>query len=98
MSLSRGGANVFPGVDAELDHPSAVNNEVFGCIGVMTVKKSNDGIGFYFAHTTETMVSRFVTCLRKTTGSLSTLGSLLNERTRPGASDLVLSQPKLQDW
>lgn len=44
--------------DNGLDHPSAVHNEVSGCIGVMTVKKTIHGIGFYFAHTTETMVSR----------------------------------------
>lgn len=82
--------------DNELGHPSAVNNEVSGCIGVMTVKKTIDGVGFYFAHTTETMVSRHVKPLGRTPDSPSQ-GSLFNERRRQGTSGLVLSQPQLQN-
>ena len=39
------------------DHPSVRNSHSAGAIGVMSVKKTRDGVYFYFTHNTDSFVS-----------------------------------------
>lgn len=40
-----------------LGHPALQNNSIRGSVGIMTVKKTKDGIALYFAHNTDSFVS-----------------------------------------
>ena len=40
------------------DHPSVKNSHSAGAIGVMSVKKTVDGVWLHFAHNTDSFVSR----------------------------------------
>lgn len=44
-------------IDSVLGHMALQNSEVRGSVGIMTVKKTKDGIALYFAHNTESFVS-----------------------------------------
>lgn len=43
-----------------LGHPAVTDSFLFGAIGVMVVKKTNSAMELYFAHNTESFVSRLV--------------------------------------
>lgn len=44
-----------------LDHPTVGDSNIFGAIGIMAVKKTEDSIAFYFAHNTDSFVSTIMT-------------------------------------
>lgn len=48
-----------------LGHPSVRSSSSAGAIGLMSVKKTRDGIYFYFAHNTDSFVSAQIRLVRE---------------------------------